>query len=558
MSSARIKQVAAASAVAAVAAVAASPAGAATGPREVVATAASADAFPAGAHFETELAPGLRMYRLRVPAGLSADAYASRLEQHPRVFAAEPNAVLRATGLFSTCSETPSTQDLTLPAAVKSLGNPIATDPIAILDTGVDINVPELSLRVRPGYNTAAGSDDTADNDGHGTEVAAAAAGNAADGLIGGVSPKSTIIPITIINSAGSTTVDWVVKGISEAAKRGATVINISSSAFVKDTKDAEQRVFAQAIAAAFNRGVITVGAVGNENSGDPVIPGSLPHVLTVGSASLGGTRDSFSNYGPWLDLVAPGAGLTLPAPPGVCLSGYGSADGTSFSAPAVAGGVALIRAAHPSITTSQAFDLVRRLSSTPFAVGDAGRDDNTGFGMLDVTAGSTATATANESREIDDDVYWLKQEPRTHPTYLKSGRKVTVSGALAPGKDPQDVVPISLKKGETVTATAKTKTTNGLIEVTGWSPSTGSFDIGRGTTHGFLNDSGGFSPNPRTTFKAKKTGTYYVAVATPDLAAATDEQVSKVTIAPRLAYTLTVTKAKAAPAKKSTKKKKK
>jgi hypothetical protein len=133
----------------------------------------------------------------------------------------------------------------------------------------------------------------------------------------------------------------------------------------------------------------------------------------------------------------------------------------------------------------------------------------------------------------------------------------VTLSGALAPGKDPQDVVPISLKKGETVTAIARTKTTNGLVEVTGWSPSTGSFDIGRGTTHGFLNDSGGFSTNPRTVFKATKTGTFYVAIGAPDLAASTDTGVSKVVIAPRLSYTLTISKAKAAPAKKKSKKKK-
>ncbi len=550
-------RVAAASVAATVAAVAAAPAGATGGPREVVATAASAAALPAGARFEAQLDAGLRMYKLRVPGGLTAHAYAARLEQAPGVFAAQPNDVLHSTGLFSTCSEVPATQDLTLPAAVKALDNPVATDPIAILDTGVDINVPELSLRVRSGFNTAANNDETSDNDGHGTEVAAAAAGNAADGLVGGVSPKSQIIPITIYNSAGSTTVDWVVKGIAEAANRGAGVINISSSAFVQDTKDAEQRVLAQAIAAAFNRGVITVGAIGNENRGDAVIPGALAHVLTVGSASIGGTKDSFANFGPWLDLVAPGSGLTLPAPPGVCLSGYGSADGTSFSAPAVAGGVALIRAAHPSITTSQAFDLARRLSSTPFAVGDTGRDDTTGFGMLDVAAGSAATATASEPREIDDDVFWLKRDPKTHPTYLRSGRRVTVTGALAPGKDPQDVVPISLKKGETVTATARTRTTNAIIEVTGWSPSTGSFDIGRGSAHGFLNDSGGFSPNPRTTFRAKKTGTFYIAVAAPDLAASNDQQVSKVLIAPRLAYTLAISKTKAAPVKKRTTKKK-
>ena len=294
---------------------------------------------------------------------------------------------------------------------------------------------------------------------------------------------------------------------------------------------------------------------IGNENRGDPVIPGSLPHVLTVGSASPGGTKDGFSNFGPWLDLVAPGASLTLPAPPGVCQSGYGSADGTSFAAPQVAGGVALLRAALPKLSTQQLFDLARRRSATTFAVSDTGRDDNTGFGLMNVGAGTTATASADEQREIDDDVYWLKQDPKTHPTYLRSGRTLRLSSALAPGKDPSDVIPISLRRGESVTATAKTNSKSSLLEVTGWSPSTGSFDISRGSNHGFLNDSGGFSPNPRTVFQAKVTGTFYIAVGVPDLSAASDDQVSKVPLDPRVAYTLTITKTKATAIKSAKKK---
>ena len=537
---------------------AAAAAGVAPAPRDVVATAASAAALPAGAHFESELSPGLRMYRLAVPAGISAAAYAQQLAQAPDVFAAQPNTVLRGAGLASVCSEAPTETSLFLPGALKALEKAVVTDPIAILDTGVSDAAPELGVRVRPGYNASAGTEDTSDLDGHGTEVAAAAAGDAASGRVGGVSPKSPILPITIFNSAGDTTVDWVVKGISEAAKRGAGVINLSSSAFVSDAKSGEVQVFQQAIDAAFNRGVITVGAIGNENRGDPVMPGSLPHVITVGSASLGGTRDAFSNFGPWLDLVAPGANLVLPAPPEVCLSGYGEASGTSFAAPAVSGGIALIRAAQPKLGISQVFDLVRRLSSTPFVVGDIGRDDNTGFGLLDVSAGTSATATANEPRELDDDVFWLKQDPKTHPTYLRSGRSTRVTGAVSAGKDPQDVVPVRLKRGETLTATASSKTDNVLMEVSAWSPSTGSFDIGKGATRGFLTDSGGLSPNPRTVFQAKRTGTYYIAVAAPDLASAGDTQVSNITLAPRMPYSLTLTKTKATAIKGTTKKKKK
>ena len=68
-------------------------------------------------------------------------------------------------------------------------------------------------------------------------------------------------------------------------------------------------------MSAAFSDGVITVVPAGNEGLNEPVFPGALAHVLTVGSARAPAARDEFSNAGPWIDLVAPGADLVLPRP---------------------------------------------------------------------------------------------------------------------------------------------------------------------------------------------------------------------------------------------------
>ena len=112
----------------------------------------------------------------------------------------------------------------------------------------------------------------------------------------------------------------------------------LPSSRLLSETPDSAVSAVGLAINAAFSDGVITVVPVGNEGSVEPVFPGGLPHVLAVGSAAASGARDEFSNIGRWVDLVAPGANLVLPAPPSICISGYARASGTSFSAGAVAG----------------------------------------------------------------------------------------------------------------------------------------------------------------------------------------------------------------------------
>ena len=460
---------------------------------------------------------------------------------------------MKATGLAQACADVPDanqSQRLVNGVAAAAIVAPETTKPVAILDTGVDPNTPELRGRVLPGFNAATGSTDTSDIDAHGTQVASVAAARA--GRFQGVSPTTPILPIEVYNRSSETTVAWVVRGIEEAVARGAGIINLSSSNPAADVDPKDAAVLEQAITAAFAKGTITIVSAGNEGKGDAAVPGNLTRVLTVGSASAEGTRDAFSNFGPWIDVVSPGASLVLPSPLDVCSSGYGVAQGTSFSAPAVAGAAALIWSQRPTLNAQQLYDVMRT-----GAVRDLyqnGRDDDSGFGLLDVATGISSPAPIKQTTEVDDDVFWLKADPKKHPTYLRKATKATIKSAVSVGKDPQDVFPVYLKRGQTLTVTGESK--GGEVISGIWRPSTGSFDVSTGRTTFLADASDGLSTSPRSSLKVTRTGTYYVSIEAPDLPDPKDDLTSRNKVDPQTTYTLKLQRSKTPKAKKKTKKK--
>ena len=540
------------SALTASAALAAPLTASAQSPR-VLATAASASALPGQPKLISTLGPGLRVYALETPSGTTADAFADQLDRRPGIFATQVDRRMKVSGLAQACADVPDanqSQRLVTAVAAAAVVAPDTTKPIAILDTGVDAATSELRGRVLPGFNAATGSTDTSDVDAHGTQVASVAAARA--GRFQGVSPTSPILPIEIYNRSSETTVAWVVRGIEEAVARGAGVINISSSNPAADVDPKDAAVLEQAITAAFAKGAITIVSSGNEGKEDPSVPGNLTRVLNVGSASAEGTRDSFSNYGPWIDLMSPGANLVLPSPVDVCSSGYGLAQGTSFSAPAVAGAAALIWAQRPGLNAQQLYDVLRTGAVKDLYTG--GRDDDSGFGLLDVATGLSAPAPVKQTTEVDDDVYWLKADPKGHPTYLKKGAKVTIKSAVSVGKDPGDVFPVYVKRGQTLNVSGESKSGEVISGI--WKPGTGSFDIGSGRTTYLADASDGLSTSPRSSLKVTKTGTYYVSIEAPDLPDPKDDLTSRNKVDPQTTYTLKISRTATKKSKKKSKKK--
>ena len=439
------------------------------------------------------------------PAAASASDTLLRLEATPQS---------EQSGTY--CTMAPSQLDMTVPGVVDALGVIVDdTPPVAILDTGIDGASPELAGRIVSPFDALAGTDDGSDVDGHGTMVAGLAAGN--PGLIRGVSPTSPVMPVRIFNRYGDSSTKSLLAGIQWAIDHGATVINISASTPLSDVSTADRAAVRRATSEAFSKGVLVVASVGNDGEQRADFPSSLPHILAVGASALDGGRAAFSDTGPWVDLVAPAVALQAPTANAFCASGYGLAHGTSFAAAAVSGGAALLAKLRPDLSAQDRFTILR---TSALDRGLAGRDDEHGFGLLDVAkAIETLAPTVEASLEVDDDPYFVRgANTKGHPVRLARARAGSVFGSVSPAKDPADVYPVKLKKGESFVASAKVTGTDNVVELGVWRPGVGDFDISNDKITQRVVSTGGFAVDPRLTFRVKKSGTYFVSVEAPDV----------------------------------------
>jgi subtilisin family serine protease len=503
---------------------------------------------PAGGVLSGSLPDGSPTYLVKTPRGTSARAFADRLERRPGVIAAQVNHSfwLRPAQTSPTgCIDKPSSPIVGVPSQTNAMqvdvGGP--TKPIAILDTGIDPNTPELAGRVLPDHDVVGGFS-VPDQDGHGTEVASVAAG--ALGSVRGESPTSPIISVRIFNSSGDSSAAIVVQAITAAVQTGAGVINISAAGAVADGTAQDNQVLITAIAQAFNAGVVVTAPSGNEGKLQADAPGAYPHVLTAGSGNAGQGRDLFSNSGPWVDLVSPASDIIVPTTTSVCSSGYAMVKGTSFAAPAVAGAVAMIQALRPELTPQQLFDLVRQAGTD---LGAPGWDQDTGFGLLSVADAVSTPAPPLLGNEVDDDIMFAKLKPLVA---LKLGKTKAIQDSESAAKDNTDVFRIKLKKGELIHADLSSKVTDALFSVSLYDRTSGPLDLTNDITKHVLKDSGGLSSSPFINKRVNKTGTYYIAVETADTL---QDDVDSTTPTDQ-AYTLKLKRSKALKHKKKSKKK--
>jgi len=215
---------------------------------------------------------------------------------------------------------------------------------VAVLDTGVDANHSDLGGQLLPGWNTSSNNSDTSDIFGHGTKVAGTlgAASNNGEG-VASVAWNVSLLPVRITDrSDGAAYTSDIAEGITWAADHGADIANISY-----DNMNAYSTIISAAQYMRSKGGVVVVAA---GNSG--INPGyaERPELITVSATGSNDSRTSWSNYGNFVDLTAPGEGIWTTTNGG----GYGSVSGTSFSCPVVAGVAALIKAANPALTPDE------------------------------------------------------------------------------------------------------------------------------------------------------------------------------------------------------------
>ncbi|MEB3221582.1 MAG: S8 family serine peptidase [Candidatus Sericytochromatia bacterium] len=212
---------------------------------------------------------------------------------------------------------------------------------VAVIDTGVDASHPDLAGRVLPGLDLVNDDNDARDDHGHGTHVAGTIAAIANNGVgTAGVAPGAQVLPIKVLNSQGQGNNADIAAGILAAADRGAHVINLS----LGGTDDSE--TLRRAIANVQARGVIVVAAAGNDGVSTPFFPAANEGVIGVAAVDSNRARASFSNFGDYIDVAAPGVSI------GSTKLGSGTAkmSGTSMAAPHVAAACALLKARFPNL----------------------------------------------------------------------------------------------------------------------------------------------------------------------------------------------------------------
>ena len=243
---------------------------------------------------------------------------------------------------------------------------------IAILDSGVDATHPDLNGKMVSGWNFFDGNADTSDVYGHGTKVAGSAAAASNNGAgVTGVAWNAKIMPIRISDTAGYAFYSTIAEGIYWAADHGAKVINVSYSV--------QGSVSVQNAANYLkSKGGLVINSAGNSGAIDSTLANNA--MISVSATGSSDTKASWSSFGDYVDISAPGAGIWTTVRGG----GYAAVSGTSFSSPVTAGVVALMMSANPALKPTE---LESILKSTALDLGMAGTDQLYGAGRINAAA---------------------------------------------------------------------------------------------------------------------------------------------------------------------------
>ncbi len=255
-----------------------------------------------------------------------------------------------------------------------SLSQGSASIPIAIIDSGVDLSHPDLKSKLIPGWNFLTDTSNTSDtgcNTGHGTAVsgAAAAATNNLTG-VAGVAWANTIMPLVVTSSGCLAYYSDMASAITYAVDHGVRIINLSI------TGSTASSILQSAVDYAWSKNAVIFAAAGNSSSSSPVYPAACNHVLGITATEPTDTLATFSNYGSWIKLSAPGDTILTTNMAG----SYGEWWGTSLASPIAAGVGALALSANPSLTNAQ---LVTLLETHSDDLGSPGFDQYFGYGRV-------------------------------------------------------------------------------------------------------------------------------------------------------------------------------
>ena len=274
---------------------------------------------------------------------------------------------------------------------------------VAVVDSGVDGAHHDLASKLAPGWNFLTSSSTTTDALGHGTAVAgvvAAASNNGAG--IAGVSWNSRIMPLVVVDTTGYASYSNIAAAIQYAADNGASVVNVSLGG------TSSSSVLQSAVDYAWSKNVVVFAAAMNDSNTSPSYPAACNHAVAVSATDSTDALATYSNYGSWIALSAPGSNIFTTTVGG----GYGYWYGTSFASPIATGVAALALAVNPTLTAPA---LVTLLEQNSDDLGAAGFDSYFGWGRVNAfkavtaaqphpvvtTAPLTASLTAGQAQQF-------------------------------------------------------------------------------------------------------------------------------------------------------------
>jgi subtilisin family serine protease len=363
--------------------------------------------------------PLLNVYQIQIPDNMTVEEMVYIMSINPDVEYAEPNYIFRLTeepndfyfeyqyGLLNRGTRVApidvpgaptgkSDADIkAVPAWDETKG--LDTVTIAILDTGVDLEHPDIDDKIAsPGKDFVNGDDNADDDEGHGTFVAGIAAAETDNSIgVAGAAWNCKILPVKVFDKFGETDSVWISEGIIWAADQGADVINMSFGGSIGFGQNISQTV-EDSLEYAYNydrgesegKGVVLVASSGNDGVEGVLYPATSEFVLAVGATDSQDQLTDFSTYGEELDVAAPGEWIwsIFPVdltPPGYDFYGWG--DGTSFSAPFVAGLAAMIKSIKPWLDVEEIMNVIRYTADDVNSDEHSGKDIYLGYGRINM-----------------------------------------------------------------------------------------------------------------------------------------------------------------------------
>lgn len=270
------------------------------------------------------------------------EAALQAIQNNPNVASIEPDATVRLNQVVS-----PQNQATWGLDRIDQVDRPLDTQyrfnytgagvTAFIIDTGIRADNSEFTGRVGAGFNAVVDGNGTNDCNGHGTHVS-----GTVGGITWGVAKAVKLVPVRVLDCAGSGSLSGVIAGIDWAA--GTTdrpaVANLSLGSSYSSTVNA-------AVAGAVGKGITMVVAAGNNNANAcNYSPASEPSAITVGATTSSDARASYSNYGSCLDVFAPGSNITSAWL--TSTTATNTISGTSMASPHVAGVASLVLQANP------------------------------------------------------------------------------------------------------------------------------------------------------------------------------------------------------------------